>query len=85
MAVEELQTTVRFRVTFPKVAYARMEVLAEKLAMDVPTFVRFATSLQLVQWEATYNTGVIGQLAGFLSTDMAERAEELFPETDKKV
>ncbi len=85
MAVEELQSVVRFRVSFPKQAYARLQVLADKLAMPVPDLVRVMASVQLVQWEMAYlNPRAMLADTGTLEQRFNQSAEDLFPELKKE-
>ncbi len=82
MPRKKAEGVARFRVTVPTTAYKRMEVLAERMAIDVPTLVRIMSSLQLVQWENMANP--MGMMSTEVQKAMANKlmdaSAELFPE-----
>jgi hypothetical protein len=59
-----------------------MEVLAERMAIDVPTLVRIMASLQLVQWENIANPMKMmsDEVQKAMAGRLMDASAELFPE-----
>jgi len=84
MASESSRETVRFRVTFPKPVYERLEAVADKLGLDVPLLVRLMASLQLSQWELTYFHPDRMLNLPHIRRQFEESAKSAFPELEVK-